>query len=103
MWADWMPAGHHTGYHGQVHGGLIATLADSAMVHALATRGVAGVTAEMNLRYRHPVAPGRPLAVRGEVARSRHGIHYCVAELGQDGRVVVRANAKFMEIRDPNG
>ena len=83
------------GYPDAMHGGLIATLLDSAMTNCLFSSGVVAVTARLNVRY---VEPGRwhlPCAVRAKVDRSSRGVHYLSAEVRQEGRVIARATGTF--------
>jgi acyl-coenzyme A thioesterase PaaI-like protein len=94
--AVWQPSPVFRSYPDRVHGGVIATLLDSSMVHALFARGVAGVTAEMTIRYLGSVNVADPVRVTGWVESCRMGIHLCRAEVRQSGRLVVRASAKFM-------
>lgn len=94
--AGWMPDAVFRSYPDRVHGGILATMLDSAMVHALFARGIAGVTVEMTLRYKTAVRVDEPVQIAGRVESVRHGIYFCQAELTQDGRTAVTAHAKFM-------
>ena len=94
--AHWQPSPHLESYPARVHGGVVATLLDSAIVHALFAQGIAGVTAEILIRYLEPVASSAPVEIRGWVESSRHGLFHCSAEVLQSKRTVVRAKAKFM-------
>jgi acyl-coenzyme A thioesterase PaaI-like protein len=98
--AVWNPSSAFQSYPGRVHGGVIATLLDSAIVHALFAQGVAGVTVELTTRYLQPVNLVDPVTIRGRVDAIRHGIFFCSAGLSQRGRTVVRAAAKFMAMDD---
>ena len=97
--ALWQPSAAFQGYADRVHGGIIATLLDSSIVHALFARGVPGVTADLSIRYRHAVGLGEPVRVTGWVESRRLGLYLCRAEVMQSGRVSVRATAKFAAIR----
>jgi len=99
--AIWLPAGAFQSYPDRVHGGVIATLLDSAMVHALFAEGVSGVTAELTIRYLKSVNIFDPVQVSGWVEEFRHGIHFCRAEVRQTGVLAVRASAKFLAMPDP--
>ena len=92
----WQPTAAFRSYADRVHGGVLAVLLDSAMVHALFATGVTGVTAELTIRYLHSVAVSAPVEIRGWVKPSRHGVIPCGAELHQAGTLAVRASAKFM-------
>lgn len=94
--AEWDCPPRFRSYAGTLHGGLIATLLDGAMVQALFAHGIVAHTAELNLRYRRPVRTGVPVAV-GARLRARCGA-LCVlaAEVRQQGAVCATAQAKFM-------
>ena len=94
--AIWQPRAAFQSYPDRLHGGVIATLLESAMVHALAAQGVRGVTAELNIRYLQPVCLDLPLLVTGFIESERRGIYLCRADVRQNAAHVVRATAKFM-------
>lgn len=53
---DWQPADHFGGYKSVLHGGIQATLLDEiASWTVLVKLKTAGVTANIDLRYKHPV------------------------------------------------
>jgi acyl-coenzyme A thioesterase PaaI-like protein len=85
------------GYRGRLHGGIIAAALDGAMTHCLFAFGRTAVTAELVVRYRHPVATGRPATVRARLERDLAPLYLLQAELVQDGIVKATAAAKFME------
>ena len=94
--ADWHCPAEFQGFDGILHGGLIATLMDSAMVHALFARGVVARTAELSVRYRHPVRADNPAHVVARLC-SQTGPLYCLkAEVYQAGAVRASAQGKFM-------
>jgi acyl-coenzyme A thioesterase PaaI-like protein len=99
--AVWQPSGDFLSYADRVHGGIIATLLDSSMVHALFAQGVAGVTAELTIRYLQGVNIDDPIHVSGWMESTRLGIYLCRAEVRQAGSPVVRASAKFVAMPDP--
>jgi len=98
--AVWQPSAEFLSYADRVHGGIIATLLDSSMVHALFAQGVAGVTAELTIRYLLGVNIDDPIHVSGWVESTRLGIYLCRAEVRQVGNLVVRASAKFVAMPD---
>jgi acyl-coenzyme A thioesterase PaaI-like protein len=87
------------GYAGLVHGGVVSMLLDAAMAHCLFHLGRVAHTAELTIRFRHPVLVGREARVRAWRERSRGRLHVLGADLSQDGRVKAVATAKFMEAR----
>jgi uncharacterized protein (TIGR00369 family) len=91
------------GYEGMLHGGVISALLDGAMTNALLARGIPAVTAELKVRFRHPVRTGGSVTVRGWVTRSLEPLHGTSAELVQDGQVRAEATAKFMTMPGTTG
>lgn len=96
--AVWAPSDVFRSYPDRVHGGVIATLLDSAIVHALFARGVAAVTAEMTIRYLQRVTFTDPVEVTGWIEAGRHDLYHCRAEIRQAGELAAKAFAKFVRM-----
>jgi acyl-coenzyme A thioesterase PaaI-like protein len=80
-----------------LHGGVIATVLDSAMLYALFAIGIVAVTATIEVRYLAPTVTGRFATVRGWTESAKaHPIYDQRAQLSQDGRVVAEAHARFV-------
>lgn len=58
---------HLQGWRNTVHGGLLATVMDEAMIKAAAVAGIKCVTAELTAKYKKPVTTGVPYKVSGRV------------------------------------
>jgi len=86
----------YEGYPGLLHGGVISALLDGAMTNCLFTHGCAAVTAEMVVRFRHPVLLGRPAEIRAWIAGDHPTLFRLQATLVQDGVVKATARATFM-------
>lgn len=86
----------YAGYPGIVQGGVVAAVLDSAMTNCLFRRGVVAVTAELTVRYRHPVRCGQGAVVRAWVEAERNGLYLLRAELRQADRLKARAAGKFL-------
>ena len=90
----------HLNPHGTVHGGLLATMVDTAMGAAVATTtedGEAPVTIEMKVTYLEPGKPGR-LVADAHVRKRGRRITIVEAEIVQDDDVVAHAIATFTTI-----
>ena len=85
------------GYPATLHGGIICTLLDGAMTNCLFAHGHAAVTAELRVRFRHPVITERPAKVRAWIASSLRPLHELAAELVQEQQVMATARGKFLE------
>ncbi len=101
------PAGELLNSYGSVHGGIVMSLLDLAVVHAARSPLHAGeaprppcVTVSMNTDFMRP-AKGRLLA-RGRLQGEPGRLAFCDAELldGED-RVCARATAVLRYIADP--
>jgi len=85
------------GFPGRLHGGIVSTLLDSAMVHALMAEGVEAVTADLHVRFHLPVELGKQALVIGERRLQRGPIHHMTASLTQGDKVRATARARFFE------
>ena len=84
------------GYANLLHGGLISCLLDGAMTNCMFAHGHAAVTAELNVRFQHPVIIGEPATVRAWIGRSSSRLHVLEAEIVQNRQVKASATGKFM-------
>jgi len=85
------------GYTGMLHGGVVASLLDGAMMNCLFARGISAVTADLAVRFRHPVVIDTPATVCARIERSSPPRHLVKAEIVQGGQVKATATGKFME------
>jgi uncharacterized protein (TIGR00369 family) len=88
---------HHLNPAGTVHGGVLATLADTAMGMAARTRtddGEVPATSQLTIAY---LTAGRvgPMTVTAQVRQQGEHVLICEADVDQDGKTVVHAVATF--------
>lgn len=92
---------------GMVAGGILATLADEAMAHAVMSalpEGKSCVTAEMNVRYLRGLAPDAGGDIRAEASVVKRGSALFVAEsrvFDARDRLLATAGATFYIISAP--
>ncbi|MFW3171316.1 PaaI family thioesterase [Geodermatophilus sp. CPCC 206100] len=82
---------------GTLHGGVVATLVDTAMGQAVRTTTGAGevpATSQLTVTYLRPGAPGS-LAVTARVRTRGEHLTVCEADVEQDGRALAHAVATF--------
>jgi len=84
------------GYQGYLHGGVTAALLDASMCHWLFAHDLAGVTAELNVRFRHPMRSGEPARAIAQLKRVSHPLYILEAHIVQDRQVRAQATGKFM-------
>lgn len=92
------PSPYHIGFEGIIHGGVLATVLDEAMVWAATWAGKRFcVAAEMTIRFRNAAAVGRPLRVIAEVESSRSRVIQTTGQiLREDGEIIATATGKYM-------
>ncbi|MDI9613649.1 MAG: PaaI family thioesterase [Acidobacteriota bacterium] len=86
----------YQGYPGLLHGGISSMLLDAAMTNCLFAHNISALTARMILRYLHPVEVDRPATVKAWLREYEPPLYVLEAEIEQNGRVLVRASAKFI-------
>ncbi|MEX2101771.1 MAG: PaaI family thioesterase [Actinomycetota bacterium] len=93
---------HHLNLLGILHGGMIATLADTAMGLAVRTRhrpGNSHVTGSLTVNY---LAPGKagPVRAIGRAVKAGRQTGYGEADVRDgEGRLLARASATFIVLR----
>ena len=86
----------YQGYPGYLHGCISSLLLDSAMANCLFAHRVAAVTARLIVRFLLPVAINQPATVKAWIREYEPPLYVLEAELEQNGRVLVRGSAKFI-------
>ncbi|HJG80683.1 MAG TPA: PaaI family thioesterase, partial [Brevibacterium senegalense] len=82
---------------GRVHGGIVATLVDHLLGHAAALAGPArSMTRYLTINYDGGTPIGKPITVRGRVARHEGRKRFMEAEVVCDGEVCVRAEGLWI-------
>jgi uncharacterized protein (TIGR00369 family) len=97
---EFTPAIHHIGFEGIIHGGLLSTVLDEAMVWAATWSGkrfcVAG---EMNVRFRQSATSGQPLHVTAAVTLVRSRLIEAEGAIRDvSGKLLVEATGKYVPL-----
>ena len=82
---------------GTLHGGVLATLVDTAMGEAVRTttgEGEVPATSQLTVTYLRPGTPG-PLSVSAAVRTRGEHLTVCEADVEQEGRALAHAVATF--------
>ena len=88
------------GYPGLAHGGIIASLLDGAMTNALFARGTAAVTAEVKIRFWHPLPLDRSATVVGLVTQCEPPLYVVEARITSGEVVHATCTGKFMRLME---
>ncbi|MCL4491268.1 MAG: PaaI family thioesterase [Nitrospirae bacterium] len=96
--SEFTPAPMHQGYKDITHGGIIASILDEAMIQAALSEGITPVTAEINVRFRKPLAMDRKTVVEAEITKKGSRLLEARSRLldSADGAVIAEANAKLI-------
>lgn len=85
------------GYKDIVHGGIISTIIDEAMVKSALTRGMSAVTAEITVRFKNPLMAGERAVVEARVVKASRKIIETVAVVKKaDNTPVAEGFAKLV-------
>ncbi len=98
--ANFRPLADHVGFNNIVHGGVLATVLDEAMVWAATWAGGRFcLCGELSVRYRRPAIDGHPLKVLASVASQRPKLIEVTGELiNEEGEVIAEASGKFVPV-----
>lgn len=97
--AEWRPTENWEGFEGIVHGGIISTVLDEAMSKAVAAMHYEALTGELRVRFRHHVAAGENLRIRGWVVEKVRRLVKAKATLtATDGSERAHAWASFLAL-----
>lgn len=93
-------ADHFQGWAGIVHGGLVATVLDEAMIYAAGAKGLKCVTGEITVRFVKPASTGVVYALKGRFVEDQGRIVFAEsALLDGEGQEVARATGKLFKIK----
>jgi acyl-coenzyme A thioesterase PaaI-like protein len=84
------------GYVGWSHGGITSAVLDGAMTNWLFAHGLTGITADLKVRFRHPVILGKPAQVTARLKNASHPLYVLEAHITQNGQLKARATGRFM-------
>ena len=89
----------HTNFYGVAHGGVLASLADTAMGSACLSVGKKVVTIEMNFNCIKPAPAGRNIVAEASILHNGSKTIIAEAEIrGEDGTLLVKARGSFFVI-----
>ena len=82
-----------------VHGGLLATVLDEAMIYAAGAKGLLCVTGEITVRFIKPASTGVAYSLKGRFVEDKGRIVLAESELlDSAGEQVARASGKLFKV-----
>jgi acyl-coenzyme A thioesterase PaaI-like protein len=95
--AEFIPQKLHQGFKDIVHGGIISTILDEAMMKAVLAQGIKAVTAEITVRFKNPLLVGDKALIEAEINKTGDRLVEAYAQLKKNGSVVIaEAYAKLL-------
>jgi uncharacterized protein (TIGR00369 family) len=94
---EFTPQKIYQGYKDIVHGGIISTVVDEAMVKVALMQGMPAVTAEITVRFRNPLMAGEKAIVEAKITKVNRKIIETTAVVKKaDGTPVAEGTAKLV-------
>lgn len=95
--SEFIPQKIHQGYKDIVHGGIISTIIDEAMVKAALMQGLPAITAEITVRFRNPLIVGEKAIIEATITNMNKRIIETSARIKKsDATVVAEGHAKLL-------
>lgn len=85
----------YEGWKGIIHGGIVSTLLDEAMVWACTSAGYKTVTAEINVRFRKPLYVGTTVKVEGRIEDVKKRLIIAYGVVFDDKEIYAEGRGKF--------
>jgi len=94
----------YQGWADVIHGGILSTLLDEMMAHAVWRFAGPGVTLGMEVRFHHPLKPGEAILVRGVLTASNGSRRTAEAQITRtsDDKKIASAKSRFL-LLEKNG
>jgi len=94
---EFIPQKIHQGYKDIVHGGIISTLLDEAMVKAALLQGIPAITAEITVRFLKPLIVGEKVIIEASITTMNKKIIETSARMRKtDNTLVAEGHAKLL-------
>ena len=84
------------GYSGIIHGGIIATLLDSAMTHCLLMEGIPALTGRLSIRFSIPIQTGVIVRLEAKIVDESRRIFTLEGKAFVEGKKAASAVARYM-------
>jgi acyl-coenzyme A thioesterase PaaI-like protein len=95
----------YQGWADVVHGGILATLLDEMMAHAVWRFAGPGLTLSLEVRFHQPLKPDEPIRVRGALVTFNGSRRQAEAEMIRlaDGQKIASGKSRFLLLAEKDG
>ncbi|MEW6108654.1 MAG: PaaI family thioesterase [Nitrospirota bacterium] len=95
--SEFIPKKIHQGFKDIVHGGIISTILDEAMMKAVLSLGIEAVTAEINIRLKIPLFVGEKALIDAGIEKIGNRLIETSAKITKNNTTIVaEAHAKLI-------
>lgn len=99
--AEYTAGDQFEGYQGLLHGGLMAALLDEVMIKAVLVKNIIVLTAQMEIRFKKPVATGQKILLEGKITRQSGRLYLTWGRATlTDGTIVAESSGKYLTAED---
>ncbi len=96
---EFIPTKPYQGYKDIVHGGIISTILDEAMVKLAIGLGMNVVTVNMDIRFKRPLLVGEKVLVSAKLlSQVKRLIETEAQAIKDDGTIIAEGNARLMRL-----
>jgi acyl-coenzyme A thioesterase PaaI-like protein len=95
----------YQGWADVIHGGILSTLLDEMMAHAVWRFAGPGLTLSMEVRFHHPLKPDEAILIRGVLTAGNGSRRTAWAEITRvsDSRKIATAKSRFLLLEKNGG
>lgn len=95
--SEFVPQRIHQGYKDIIHGGIISTLLDEAMVKAALLQGIPAITVEITVRFKKPLMVGEKAIIEANITNMNKRIIETSARIKKsDETLIAEGHAKLL-------
>lgn len=97
--AEFTPTKNFEGYRDILHGGILSTLLDEAMIKSVLARGILAVTMQIEVKFKSPAKIGEKLMIEGAMTEDRGRVILTAGKVfKEDGTIIAEAKGKFFKV-----
>lgn len=94
--SEWIAKKNYEGWHGVLHGGIVATLLDEVGSWVIISKiGRAGMTVELNVRYHKKISTNEKIYIQGKLIEHKRNIAFIESKIIQNGEIKASAISKY--------
>ncbi|HPU46466.1 MAG TPA: PaaI family thioesterase [Bacteroidales bacterium] len=94
--SEWKANKNYEGWHGVLHGGIVATLLDEVGSWVIVSKICrAGMTVELNVRYHKKISTNEKIYIQGKLIEYKKNIAFIESKIIQNGEIKASGMSKY--------